>query len=59
VRDGIWIFGGSLLMLLVAVLYVLLRLDILFFPWWSPWRSIYDWVRNDRTKKCKSQEDVI
>jgi hypothetical protein len=45
-------------MLLAAALWVLLVLDVRLYPW-SPWRSMYDWVRNERGKKYKSREDVI
>jgi hypothetical protein len=63
VRDIIWILSGILLMLLLTVLAVvvcvLLELDVRLYPLWSPWRAIYDWVRNERGKKYKSREDVI
>jgi hypothetical protein len=58
VRDIIWILGGIVLMLLAAVVCVLLVLDARLYPW-SPWRSMFDWVRSQRGKKYKSREDVI
>jgi hypothetical protein len=58
VRDIIWILGGIVLMLLAAVVWVLLVLDVRLYQW-SPWRAMYDWVRSERGKKYKSREDVI
>ena len=58
-REIIWILGGILSMLLLMVLCVLLDFDVLLYTVWSPWKAIYDWVRNERGKKYKSREDVI
>ena len=57
-RDIVWILGGIVMMMLVAVVWGLLVLDVRLYPW-SLWRIIYDCVRSERYKKYKSREDVI
>jgi hypothetical protein len=58
-RDIIWIFGGIGLMLVAAVVWVLLAVDVRLYPLWSPWRAMYELVKGERGKKYKSREDVV